>query len=243
MISFCIPAHNEEQLLPGTLAAITNAARELSLDFEIVVADDGSSDGTGDAAVTAGARVIRIELRQISAARNAAAQSACGEVIFFIDADTRVHAVAVSQALGLLQSGCVGGGALVRFDGRVPVWASLMLECMSLTYRAVSFSPGSFMFCTREAFKQSGGFDEALFAKEDVHFAIALKRIGRFRLIHDRVLTSGRKLRAYSLIDWVGTFGRLVLKGRRAMHSREGLDPWYGPRRPDPDDANQSGSP
>jgi len=46
MISFCIPAHNEEQLLSGTLAAINNAARELSLDFEIVVADDGSTDGT-----------------------------------------------------------------------------------------------------------------------------------------------------------------------------------------------------
>ena len=242
MISFCIPAHNEEHLLPGTLAAINNAARELSLDFEIVVADDGSTDGTGAAAMAAGARVIRIERRHIAAARNAAAQSARGDVVFFIDADTRAHAIAVSQAIALIQSGCVGGGALVRFDGRVPVWAALMLECMSLTYRVVSFSHGSFMFCTREAFKQSGGFDEALFAKEDVHFAIALKRIGRFRLIHDRVLTSGRKLRAYSLIDWAGTSGRLILKGRRAMYSREGLDAWYGPRRPDPDDASQSRS-
>ena len=64
--------------------------------------------------------------------------------------------------------------------------------------------------------------------------AIALKRVGRFRLIQDRVLTSGRKLRAYSLGEWFGTFGRLALKGSRAMSSREGLDPWYGSRRPDP---------
>src|SRR5262249_9521860 len=145
MISFCIPAHDEEQLLPGTLAAVNNAARELSLDFEIVVADDGSGDATGDVAVAAGARVIRIERRLISAARNAAARSARGEVIVFIDADTRVHASAVSQAIALLQSGCVGGGALVRFDGRVPVWGTVLLECMSLTYRVVRLPTGAFM--------------------------------------------------------------------------------------------------
>jgi glycosyltransferase involved in cell wall biosynthesis len=240
MISFCIPAHNEEQLLPGTLAAIHDAARALSLDFEIVVADDGSTDGTADAAVAAGARVIRIERRLISAARNAAAQAARGEVIIFVDADTRVHAAAVSQAIALLQAGFIGGGALVRFDGRVPVWATILLECMSLTYRLVSFSTGSFMFCTRDAFEQSGGFDEKLFAKEDVHFSIALKRVGRFRLIRDRVLTSGRKLRAYSLGEWFGTFGRLAAKGSRAMSEREGLDPWYGPRRPDPEHSDRS---
>jgi glycosyltransferase involved in cell wall biosynthesis len=233
VISFCIPAHDEERLLPATIAAIKDAARTLSVDFEIVVADDGSTDGTAHAAVVAGARVIRIERRLISAARNAAARAARGDVIMFVDADTRVHARAVSQAIRLLQAGCIGGGALVRFDGRVPVWATLIFECMSLTYRLVSLSTGSFMFCTRDAFRQSGGFDEKLFAKEEVHFAIALKRVGRFRLIRDRVLTSGRKLRAYSLAEWFGIFGRLALKGSRAMSSREGLDPWYGPRRPD----------
>ena len=130
VISFCIPAHDEEQLLPGTIAAIKDAAQALSLDFEIVVADDGSTDGTADAAVAAGARVARIERRVISAARNAAARAARGDVIIFVDADTRVHAAAVSQAIALLQSGCIGGGALVRFDGRIPTWATVMFECM-----------------------------------------------------------------------------------------------------------------
>ncbi len=57
--------------------------------------------------------------------------------------------------------------------------------------------------------------------------------IGRFRLIQDEVVTSGRKLRAYSLGEGLGGLGRLGRKGPRAMTSREGLDPWYGPRRPD----------
>ncbi len=235
MISFCIPAHNEELLLPGTIAAIDDAARALSLNFEVVVADDGSTDGTADVAVAAGARVIRIERRLISAARNAAGQAARGDILIFVDADTRIHAAALSQAIALLRSGCVGGGALVRFDGRVPVWSKAILEWMSLIYRLVSFPAGAFMFCTRDAFQRSGGFDEKFFAKEEVLFAIALKRIGRFQLVRDRVLTSGRKLRTYSLGEWLGAFGRLALKGTRAMSSREGLDPWYGPRRPDPE--------
>ena len=235
LFSFCIPAYDEEQLLPGTIAAIKDAAQALSLDFEIVVADDGSTDGTADAAVAAGARVVRIERRLISAARNAAAREARGDVIAFVDADTRIHAAAVSQAIALLRSGCVGGGALVRFDGRVPVWSTFILECMSLTYRLVGFPTGAFLFCTHEAFEQSGGFNEKLFAKEEVLFAIALKRVGRFRLIRDRVLTSGRKLRAYSVREWLGVFARLALKGPWAMSSREGLDPWYGPRRSDPE--------
>ena len=57
--------------------------------------------------------------------------------------------------------------------------------------------------------------------------------IGRFRLIQDEVMTGGRKLRAYSLGEGLGVLGRLVRRGPRAMSSRDRLDPWYGPRRPD----------
>ena len=57
--------------------------------------------------------------------------------------------------------------------------------------------------------------------------------IGRFRLIQDEVVTGGRKLRAYSLGEDLGVLGRLVRKGPPAMSSRDRLDPWYGPRRPD----------
>ena len=235
VISFCIPAHNEERLLPATLVAINNAARELSVDFEIVVANDSSTDGTTQAALAGGARIVQIDSRQIAAARNAAARAACGDILFFIDADTRIHTSAVAQALALLESGCVGGGAVPRFDGHGPLWANLLLGCLLIPYRMASFAAGAFMFCTREAFERSGGFDERLFAGEEVSFAIALKRVGRFRLIRDRVLTSGRKVRAYSMREVIGTVGRAMLKGPRAVTSRDGLEMWYGPRRPDPD--------
>jgi glycosyltransferase involved in cell wall biosynthesis len=46
MISFIIPAHNEERLIGRTLAAIHEAAGGLGVDYEIIVADDASTDAT-----------------------------------------------------------------------------------------------------------------------------------------------------------------------------------------------------
>lgn len=234
MISFCIPAHDEERLLPATLRSIHEAARALGLDYEIVVADDASTDATRTIALEAGARVISIEKRQISAARNAAARAARGDILFFIDADTLVHARAVGQALALLDRGFVAGGAVIRFDGQVPRWASVTLETLLVPYRLAQVAAGAFMFCTREAYVTSGGYDETLFGAEEVYFAWALKRVGRFRLIEDRVVTSGRKLRAHSFAEVMGALLRAGIRGRAGVSSRKGLDLWYGPRREDP---------
>src|SRR5438045_3652933 len=92
VISFIIPAHNEEALIGRTLAAIHDAAKELDEPYEIVVSNDASSDRTGEIALAHGARVVDIERRQIAAARNAGARSAAGELYFFVDADTMVTA-------------------------------------------------------------------------------------------------------------------------------------------------------
>ena len=92
MMSFIVPAYNEELELPSTIAAIRQSRPE-STDqpYEIVVVDDGSTDATAEIAARAGARVVSINRRQIAAARNAGARAANGQVLFFVDADTRIN--------------------------------------------------------------------------------------------------------------------------------------------------------
>src|SRR5687767_8100970 len=112
MISFIIPAYNEEALLARTLETLKESARSAldGLDHEIIVVDDASTDRTAQIAREAGARVITVEHRQIAATRNAGARSAQGDVFIFVDADTLVPASTLRAALEALRHGAIGGG-------------------------------------------------------------------------------------------------------------------------------------
>src|SRR5215813_11687292 len=91
MLSFIVPAHNEELELPATLDAIRAAASGATQSYEIIVVNDASTDATPEIASRAGAKVIPINRRQIAAARNEGGRAAQGEYLFFIDADTRIN--------------------------------------------------------------------------------------------------------------------------------------------------------
>lgn len=231
MLSFVIPAHDEARRLPATLAALHAAGHACGVGYELVVVDDASSDGTGDCARAAGARVQRVEYRHIAATRNAGARAARGDVLVFVDADTRVPAATLAAALDALAQGAVGGGATLRLGGsaRWPARASAWLVVRAL--RAARIAPGCFVFCTRAGFDAVGGFDERWFAGEDVAFSRALARHGRFEVLRAPVTSSARKLRTHSPLEHLRLMARVALRGRSALRSRDALDLWYGPRR------------
>lgn len=102
-------------------------------------------------------------------------------------------------------------------------------------YRIAGLASGCFLFCTRETFRATGGFDEGMFGAEEAAMSRALRRQGKFVVLRESVTTSGRKLRAYSSREVLGTMVRLAFTGGRSIRRREGLDIWYGERRPDPD--------
>ena len=198
MISFIIPAYNEELELPATLAAIHEAARASGQPHEIVVADDASTDATASIAEAHGALVVSVHHRHIAAVRNSGGKAARGDVFFFVDADTCICPAHVTKALAALERGNVGGGAWVRFDGEVPFWAGIFSGIFMRIYYAMNLGAGSFLFTRRESFEAIGGFDEQYFAGEEVYFSQALKKLGRFVILRDEVVTSGRKLRFYT---------------------------------------------
>ncbi|PYK96903.1 MAG: glycosyl transferase family 2, partial [Verrucomicrobia bacterium] len=120
MISFIVPAYNEEAELPRTLRAIHSAA--IGYEYEIVLVNDGSTDATAAIGGQFGAHVISIERRQIAAARNAGAKASRGDVFIFVDADTRIGPEHVRGAMDALENGFAGGGSRLDFDGEIPPW-------------------------------------------------------------------------------------------------------------------------
>ncbi|MGD0060322.1 MAG: glycosyltransferase [Verrucomicrobiia bacterium] len=232
-ISFIVPAWNEESVLGPTIDAIKNSTRQLPVTSEIIVVDDSSTDQTADIAVEHGARVVRVQHRQIAATRNAGALQAHGDMLFFVDADTLITEAVVKAALQSIQSGAVGGGCRFRFDGRIPLYARVLEAVAVRLYRFAGLAAGCFLFCTREAFEAVNGFDTQLYAAEEGAMSLALRRQGRFVILHECVTTSGRKLRTCSVREIVTPIARIILHGRRYLRNRHGMEIWYGDRRPD----------
>jgi GT2 family glycosyltransferase len=161
-------------------------------------------------------------------------REARGKWLIFVDADTVVTSEVVQAAVAAMRAGAVAGGCDVRFEGRLPLYSRALIAAAMPLYQALGLAAGCFMFCTRDAFDAVGGFDETLFAAEEAVLSRALHRQGRFVILREHVVTSGRKLRAHSAREVLGGLLRLALGGRRAMESREGLEIWYGERRKDP---------
>jgi glycosyltransferase involved in cell wall biosynthesis len=231
MISFIVPAHNEEFELSSTLAAIQAASSNAAQPYEIIVVDDASTDATPDIAAQAGAKVVPINRRQIAAARNAGARAAQGEYLFFVDADTRINRLHVTQAIAALEAGYAGGSARVAMDGFVPMWGRVLLRGFSGLYFGLNLGAGAFLFTTRRNFEATGGFDEQYFVGEEVYFSLGLRKLGRFNVLREPIVTSGRKLRMYPAKQFLREFFKVVVAGPRGARSRAGLRLWYDGKR------------
>ena len=98
--SIVIPAHDEEELLPATLASVRAAMSALpGWQGEIVVTDNDSQDRTAEIARDAGAEVVHEEHRQIARARNVGGQHARGRFLIFVDADTTISPTLLQRTL------------------------------------------------------------------------------------------------------------------------------------------------
>jgi glycosyltransferase involved in cell wall biosynthesis len=231
MLSFIVPAHNEEHELPATLRAIVAAAEATGQPYELVVVDDDSSDATASIAQRFGAHVEHVRLRQIAGVRNAGARVAKGDIFFFVDADTHISRENVAGALRALGAGCVGGSARLKLDQKVPLWAAAFVTVFLAIYFAANLGVGAFIFTRREHFEAVGGFDEHYFAGEEMYLTLALRKRGRFVILKEPVVTSARKVRMHSgrhlFAQWIG----MLFGGKRVLRERSRLDIWYDGKR------------
>ena len=129
-VSVVLPAFNEEKLLPAALAAVKAAASAFTArgwEWECVVCDNNSTDGTSAVACAAGATVVFEPVNQIGRARDAGARVATGEWLVFIDADSTPSAeLFASIATRIAEGRALGGGSTVELEPGTPRFARII---------------------------------------------------------------------------------------------------------------------
>src|SRR6266446_3092053 len=80
-LSVVIPAYNEEQRLPRTIEQIERYLDGRGLDYELIIVDDGSSDGTRQVMDAAAARNRRVRLEALPANRGKGRALAAGVAV------------------------------------------------------------------------------------------------------------------------------------------------------------------
>ena len=230
--SVIIPAYNEEIWLAKSLPALATAMAMIDAAGEVIVVDNNSSDRTAEVARAHGARVVFEPHNQISRARNAGARAASGQYLVFLDADTTMSAELLRCVTARLSGGgCCGGGALVRFDAALPVYARWILRLWNWLAVRRRLAAGCFIFCLREGYEGIGGFNERLFASEEIWFSRGLRRWGspkglEFTIIREpRIVTSARKMQDRPLRNFLAFC--FVLACPVAVFSRRLSYLWY----------------
>ena len=212
-VSVVIPARDEEYELPATLQSVAAAAADCSDligGLEVIVVDDGSIDRTAAIAADAGARVVAVSLHNIGAVRNAGAAVATGDILVFLDADTRLPSATLRAAVAAVQAGAIGGGAGIEWDQTPPLLARVSSTAFLLGWQTMArWATGCFIFCRREAFAAVGGFDPQWLAAEERALSIALKREASRRglkwvILRESVISSARKMRLFSTRELIG---------------------------------------
>jgi glycosyltransferase involved in cell wall biosynthesis len=239
-VSVIVPAYNEERLLAVTLRSICEAAKEFDRQgwsSEVIVCDNNSTDRTPEIAAQAGAKVVFEPLNQIARARNTGAAHANGEWLIFVDADCYpTPELFADMARTIRQGRCLAGGSTVSVEGAHPLM-SVGVSIWNALSRINKWAAGSFIFCEASTFREVGGFNQALYAAEEIDLFRRLKRLARLKarlivVLHRHPLrTSDRKARLYTSRELLTFIGRTIMSGGRTLRSAEACYAWYDGRR------------
>jgi len=239
-ISVIVPAYNEERLISKTLGQLRLAMTAFSQagwDSELIVCDNNSTDRTAALARDGQARVVFEPINQIARARNSGAAAASGDWYVFVDADSEPSAALFAEVVEQIQDGrCLAGGCTVKLEGDYPAGsrAIALWNWLSLRFRLLA---GSFIFCEAGAFREIGGFNQELFASEELDLSKRLKRLARRQgkrlvILHQNpLLTSARKFHLYTVREHIWFLLRTVVTFGGTLRRRESCDPWYDGRR------------
>lgn len=199
LVTIVVPVYNDAE----TLAACLTALRWQTMvpeSYEVIVVDDGSTDGSADVATASGFRLIRQAHRGAAAARNAGIAAARGDVVLFTDADCEPAPDWVEQMASVLEDTSIVGakGAYrTRQRGLIPRFVQLEYQDRydrTLGQPAIDFVDTYAAAYRRSVLLEAGGFDESLpgAAVEDVDLSYRLAARGHRLVFNARAIVFHR---------------------------------------------------
>jgi hypothetical protein len=235
MISFVVPVRDDAARLARCLASIRAAAGDGAA--ELVVVDNGSSDGSADVAAAAGAVVLSRPALGVSTLRNLGAAAAKGDLLAFVDADHELDPGWLEAARSVLADPTV---AAAGAQYRAPSPGTWVQRCYDRLRKRqpechdVDWLPSGNLVVRRTWFNSVGGFDTGLDTCEDVDFCRRLRASGGRVVADERIgsvhLGDPATLRALFLGElWRGRDSlRVSLRGPLTPRTMMGLAPPVG---------------
>lgn len=210
LVSVIIPTRNRRALV---LRAVDSVLRQDCHDFQVLVIDDGSTDGTAEAlAGMPSCQVLPVSAGGPAAARNAGIAAATGQYLAFLDSDDYWQEYHLSSLLAAMDQPQVGLAYspthTVTLKGQPLGGRRDHRKCYSgqvadPLFRHI-FIHTSNVLCRTELLRQVGGFDESLPVCEDYHLWLRLalrcqmaviERVTAVRCWHGQALSRQDRLR------------------------------------------------
>ncbi|HUJ08644.1 MAG TPA: glycosyltransferase [Verrucomicrobiae bacterium] len=235
-LSIIVPAWNEEKYIGRTVNSLQQAAslyqRERGGTAEIIVVDNNSGDATAEVARQHGATVVFEPVNNIGKARNAGVRVARGRYLAFCDADNQVTENLLVLIHDHLENPRIAGGGTWIEPERRSLKISFFYFIWGVYVRLSRVGVGM-MHCRKADFDSFGGFDETIYAAEDVQLAYDLKKLGKprgqkFNLLKKGwIITSTRKIDQTPLLVMLGKLLGFAFGLQKKIRSKEYCEHWY----------------
>ncbi len=206
-VSLVIPAYNEEKYIGECLSyAIKNSHGRF---FEIIVIDNASTDKTAEIArAMPGVRVVEEERKGLTFARQRGLDEATGDIIAYIDADTRMPEGWYDMLVkNFSENKKLAGLSGPYFYHDIPrhhqFFVSIYYKIAVPLYWIIGYMATGGNFAIRkDVLHKMGGFDTSIsFYGEDTNIARRASKFGKMKFSFNFVMhTSGRRFRGQGLL-------------------------------------------